>query len=243
MDIAEERSTIKHLYRKLFEAAHTQILDRFDATKNMYQCPTCQTPPQTVDVVLHEGCGYKDWQKATILMLERDLGKDVLDRVEAIKAQKEVLGHCGQCAACCRLASSEFDWDTLQQKAAQGDDFAEQFTRVFLPYPSVEAAQERFPVLVAQILASTEAGSVHFYHCPYVGDDNRCTIYTDPKRPDLCDQYPATPLTWMYPQCEYQPWRKALLPETLETQATLEIAQFYADKILAALKATPQRAL
>ncbi|MEZ4575991.1 MAG: YkgJ family cysteine cluster protein [Vampirovibrionales bacterium] len=63
----------------------------------------------------------------------------------------------------------------------------------FCPLRFIDDVQAEFPDLVADMLSQTELKDVHFYHCPYLGQDNRCTIYNDPRRPKICDEYPQTP--------------------------------------------------
>ncbi len=236
MGLTHDISTIKQQYRELFPLAHRKLLDLFSQLRLQYHCTECLTEPTTIDEILHAGCGYRRWQEDAILTLEQTIGKQICDSLEHIKAQREEVGQCHQCGVCCNLASSEFDMATLKAKAEQGDYFARQFTSVFLPYESPEAARAKFPSLVSEILEQTD-GEVYFYHCPHLTENNQCGLYGDPRRPQICDDYPETPLILMYKHCGYQPWKSELLPTTLLAHATLELCQFYANKILEAVKA------
>jgi hypothetical protein len=40
----------------------------------------------------------------------------------------------------------------------------------------------------------------------------------------------------MYKKCGYQPWKTEMLPTTLLAHASLELCQYYANKILDAVK-------
>ena len=48
---------------------------------------------------------------------------------------------CIKCGNCCRLATSEFSYDQLKQRAARGDKFARDFVSVFVPYKTEEEAK------------------------------------------------------------------------------------------------------
>jgi Fe-S-cluster containining protein len=200
-----------------------------------YHCTQCETPASSVDSVLHAGCGYREWQKAVVIALEQTVGKQIKDSLDRIEAAKNVQGACHSCGVCCSLASSQFSYQELLDKAKAGDYFAQQFTSVFLPYESHAAAQAKYPELVTEIIEQAE-GDVHFYQCPYLSPDNKCSIYNDPKRPQICADYPETPLILMYKKCGYQPWKTEMLPTTLLAHASLELCQHYANKILESIK-------
>jgi Fe-S-cluster containining protein len=235
MGLTNDITLIKQNYRELFQLAHQRLLDLFMTLRVEYQCPQCTSPPEAVDEVLHAECGYREWQKAVIITLEQTIGKQILESLEKIKAQKEVLGGCHNCGVCCSLASSEFSMAELEEKAKNGDWFAGQFTSVFLPYESPEAAEAKFPEVVSEIRTQA-VGPVYFYHCPYLTEDNLCSIYHDPRRPEICASYPDTPLVLTHKKCGYTPWRTEMLPTTLLAHASLELCQYYANRILDAVK-------
>lgn len=235
MGLSHDISTIKQNYRELFHLAHQRLLDLFGQMLADFHCNQCQAPPASVESVLHDGCGYREWQKAVIIALEQTIGRQIKESLDRIQQQKEVKGACHMCGVCCSLASSQFDYAQLQEKAQQGDYFAQQFTSVFLPYGSHEAAQRKFPDLVAEIVEQT-GGDVHFYYCPHLSAENKCNLYNDPRRPQICADYPETPLILMYKNCGYQPWKNDMLPTTLLAHASLELCQHYANKILDAVK-------
>ncbi len=236
MGLTHDISTIKQQYRELFELAHQRLLDLFAQLHANHHCTQCETPATSILEILHTDCGYQAWQKEVIITLDQTIGKQILESLEKIEQAKNVKGSCHQCGVCCSLASSEFSYETLQEKAQNGDYFAQQFTSVFLPYDSPEAAQAKFPEMVTEILDQAD-GPVYFYHCPYLSSDNKCTIYNDPRRPQICADYPETPLILMYKNCGYQPWKTEMMPTTLLAHATLELCQYYSQKILDALKA------
>lgn len=232
MEITQDITSIKQQYRELFDTAHKQIRELFQTLQGHFSCSQCTTPPQNIETRFHEGCGYIEWQKSVIIALEKELGKKIYESLQDIDAQKETLGSCQSCAICCDLSSSEFSYDELLAKAAQGDNYAQQFTSVFLPYETHETAKAKYPVIVDEIVAQTD-GQVHFYHCPHLTPERKCGIYTDPRRPKICASYPETPLTLMAKGCGYQPWKQTMLPTTLLAHATLELCTYYSQKLWA----------
>lgn len=235
MSLMQDIASIKQQYRDVFQQARAQLDVWFIRQRDGISCNVCDEPPHSPDSPLHPGCGYRAWQEQILLNLEQGIGRRIIDDLARIRLQREEEGACHQCGVCCSLASSPFDYATLLQKAQSGDTFALQFTQVFQPYASADAARAAYPQLVDEMLSQTE-GDVYFYACPYLSATNQCTLYTDPRRPQLCADYPENPLVLMYQGCGYQPWRQAYLPTTLMAHATLELCQYYAERILAALK-------
>lgn len=120
---------------------------------------------------------------------------------------------------CCKGASPSAPVKHLWAKAAAGDEFARGFLSIFKPYESHEAARAVVPGLVERTLKAAQNAmsrpdspfetlqDVVFYHCRYLGEDNRCTVYED--RPDFCRTYPDTPFVVMAPGCAYEGWGQA----------------------------------
>ncbi len=208
--------------------------------REAFDCPECP-PPEADEVVRprHAGCGYRPWQSRALAWIEQELGAGLLERMQSVQARRNALS-CHMCGMCCRLASSEYSYEQLQARAADGDEFARQFTRIFLPYASREIAMTRYPEVVRAMLAEVgeEADgeeTVFFYHCPYIGEDNRCSIYGTEKRPAICESYPETPLSFVYEKCAWRPWKDETHPETLSSHALLALCNHYSEGIRAAL--------
>lgn len=249
MTLHYELSYIKQHYRDIFNNAHQTLLETLMALQAEFTCPQCVLKNDLPEVVetLHAGCGYKNWQAACLRLIEVDIGKDILQTVNRIETERNQV-QCHQCGVCCKFASSEFSYDELLEKASGGDEFARQFTSVFLPYANAEAARYRFPDLVDSILkevrlqqaeqspTQTDTAPVHFYHCPYIGEDNRCTIYGTPKRPAICAGYPDTPLTFIYEKCAWKPWKDKNHRDSMAAHASIELCMFYRDKLMLALQ-------
>jgi Fe-S-cluster containining protein len=235
-------SETKQQYQEIFTLAQQQIYHVLAELQEKVSCLTCSShllaEPESWVQNLPKDCGYRKWQEASIDWLENTLGQELVLKLNQIEAYKNTFS-CHQCGVCCRLASSEHSYEALQQQASSGDIFAAQFTSVFLPYQSRQEAQTKFPQVAEAVLM--EAGEaqgeerIFFYHCPYIGEDNRCTIYGTEKRPGICASYPETPLSFVYEKCAWRPWKDETRVETLMVHATLEIAQNMVTRLKTAL--------
>lgn len=232
----------KQQYRQIFAQTKGQLYQQLDDSRQEITCTVCENhPAQDLEAwiqPLPKACGYRNWQKSALDWLEHQLGKELLAKLQLIEAYKNTFS-CHQCGVCCRLASSEHSYETLQHRAEAGDDFARQFTSIFLPFQSRQAAQAKFPDVVQAVLIeageSANQKQVFFYHCPYIGEDNRCTIYGTDKRPDICASYPETPLSFVYEKCAWRPWKDETHIDTLTTHATLALAQELSERLKVAL--------
>lgn len=233
MALSSDLSRLRARYREIFQAVRAQMEAHLLAPRAAFSCAACDaSAPDDLEAALarmHPGCGFLPWLEPMRQTLQQDIGHDVWQRLQAIEGYKQTFS-CHQCGVCCRFASSEFSFDALLGKARQGDRFARQFTSIFLPYDSIQAARERFPQLVDDVLSHSD-GAVYFYHCPYIGEDNRCTIYGTPRRPDICQTYPDTPLTFIYERCAWKPWQDETQTDALTAHATIELASYFLQRI------------
>lgn len=237
----------KQQYREIFTKARALLEERLAALREDFACALCDdSNNDKTDQWLtsrHEGCGYRAWQQAALNLIEQEIGREIHQRLQQIEAYKNTFD-CHMCGMCCRLASADAPYEELVVRAEAGDDFARQFTSIFLPYASRQAAQARHPEVVAAVLAhvgdtnpdpGVDSEKVFFYHCPYIGEDNRCTIFGTDKRPDICARYPETPLSFMYEKCAWRPWQDETHTDTLMAHALLALCQDYGDRLKAAL--------
>lgn len=232
----------KQQYQEIFSLARKQLQHTLSGLWECFSCSACQAHARPDAEAwlqpLPPTCQYRDWQREALNWLENSLGQELLTKLQQIEGYRQTFT-CHQCGVCCRLASSEYDYGTLRKQAAAGDAFAAQFTSIFLPYASRDAARSKFPDVVGAVLqeAGEPAGEerVFFYHCPYVGEDNRCTIYGTAKRPAICGSYPETPLSFVYEKCAWRPWKEETRQDALTVHATLELAQDLASRLKQAL--------
>ncbi|MGE0199334.1 MAG: YkgJ family cysteine cluster protein [Candidatus Melainabacteria bacterium] len=257
MSLQYELSYIKQHYRELFLDVQAELTADLSRLAGSEPCaaPGCTcAEAQAEDALLSvypASCGRRRWQQACLHFLEQETGREILTALDGMDAEKNRVD-CHQCGVCCRFASSEFSWETLCEKARQGDAFAAQFTSVFLPYASDEAASAAFPELVTAIRrearlqngddatgTASDSAAVYFYHCPFIAEDNRCSIYGTTRRPGICARYPETPLSFIYDKCAWKSWKDDNHLKAMRTHAQIELCMFYAARIKAVLMNTP----
>lgn len=207
-------------YREIFSKTAEEIQRRVDEIK-----------PESVQGEIFdefpEGSDGRKWQTAVLDMFENDISKEVYRKFQEILAYRENF-HCAGCATCCNLACSEFSPEALRQKAENGDNFAKQFTSIFIPYDSKEEARKIYPEYI-QMLEDNKEEDVYFYHCPKLTKDNRCSDYEN--RPQICRDFPDNPLSILPNSCGYKKWKEEIEPVTLMLHSMLEIIQYYKENI------------
>lgn len=191
----------------------------------------CNSKNINIDTILHDHCEFKQWQFEVKKLLAIDTANNIHKKLKTIDNYKDKFS-CQMTGTCCKLSSSEFSYDELKSKAANGDIFAQQFTSIFIPYNSSQEASKIFPEYVEFVLKSIgEDETVHFYHCPHIDKNNLCSIYNTNKRPQICKDFPNNPLAILYPGCGYYHWKKEVLPSVLLCHALIEICSFLLDKM------------
>ncbi|MEM0952106.1 MAG: YkgJ family cysteine cluster protein [Cyanobacteria bacterium P01_H01_bin.74] len=215
------------------------ILDDLKQELNSWLKP-CKADANTLSGPNHSEsrCGYADWRAGIRDFIETTVSGNVLKQMQEITQQRNQI-NCHQCGMCCKLASADAPYEKLREKAKAGDAFAREFTSVFLPYPSEKAAMAVAPDVVQQTLNAVtdnetdrpEQKKVYFYFCPYLSEDNRCSIFGQEKRPSLCATYPESPLSALYKNCAWMPWKQAKFEDTLNAHSLVAIC----DVLLSAL--------
>jgi Fe-S-cluster containining protein len=236
----------KQQYRDMFAQAALLLESQLLGMRAQYGCVHCEgalvhSLAEAIQPV-HARCGFQGWQREALRVLEQEVGLEILNKLQQVEAYKNTFD-CHMCGACCRMASTDADYPTLRLRAENGDEFAQQFISVFLPYASRQKALETAPDIVVATLA--EAGEeaegeeqIFFYHCPYVGEDNRCTVYGTDKRPAMCQSYPETPLSFVYEKCAWKPWKNETHGDTLLAHALLALCTDWCDQLKRALQAS-----
>ena len=116
---------------------------------------------------------------------------------------------CHMCGRCCRVATTPKSYEELKRLAAEGDEYAIDFLKIFVPYSTVEAAREVDSDIVDNIYKNLKEGgfstdNITFYGCKYILDNNMCSIYEE--RPLLCKHCPSTPWCVVPPKCGFEGW-------------------------------------
>lgn len=169
-----------------------------------------------------EGC------EAKLDFLQNTVSKDILRKLAAIKSAANTL-ECGRCGACCRVATSEFSYSELLEKAAGGDVFAKSFTSVFVPNENVPKGE--YDDYIALLKERGMLEQTHFYHCLKceTATVSSCSDYQN--RPRVCRDFPNNPLVLLPPKCSYNAWRDEFEIEALFLNAMVELVGYFTDEL------------
>jgi len=194
----------------------------------------CSSFPDSVTTILPSKCGFRDWQKAALQKIQEEMSRDILIKIREIKEFRYSFD-CKKTGTCCRLASSEFSYEELKEKAKNGDNFATQFISVFIPYDNIEDVKKIFPEYIDLVFLQLDEGEkAYFYHCPHVTDNNLCSRYEF--RPQICRDFPDNPLSILPPVCGFKEWKDDVLVASMILHALIEILEFNIKKIEYALE-------
>lgn len=198
-NLSTQVDNLKHKYRKIFLEVGEEIRQTLEEIK-----------PDEIPAFLNERLkeAWANW-------------------IELLKRRES--HECFGCAACCKLAVSEFSPEELSQKVQKNDNFASQFLSVFIPYESEAEAKKVYPEYFELLKEKASGEKVYFYHCPKVTEDNRCPDYEN--RPQICKDFPDNPLGFLPKTCGFNDWKNEIEDDALKLQALIEIAGFYKNKV------------
>lgn len=199
-----------------------------DNNENCNKSVLCDFPA-SIMTILPRDCNYRNWQKQALNKIKTEVSKDIYQKLQDIEEYRKTFS-CNKTGCCCKLASSEFSYEELKAKALNGDNFASQFTSVFVPYDSVEQVRELFPEYIEFVDAHLDSDeSVYFYHCPHVTKDNLCSRYE--QRPQICRDFPNNPLSILPLSCGFRAWKDEVMVAAMLMHALIEIVEFNKEKI------------
>jgi Fe-S-cluster containining protein len=202
--------------------------------KNYDKGLICSGFPDDVKMILPAQCGFRKWQKFAVEKLNNEISRDIYKKLLELNEHRENFS-CQKCGTCCKLASSEFSYEELKQKAQNGDKFAVEFTGVFVPYENKDDAKKIYPEFVDMLLKKLgKDEQVYFYHCPLVTKENTCSNYEN--RPQVCKDFPNNPLVIFPPDCGYCEWKEDVHVAAMLMHALIEICEFNTTKIKTALQ-------
>lgn len=219
-ELNDNISKLRKNYREIFAASVEEIQKQIDFVK------PDGFEGDLFDKYEPDSLG-RNWQNKVIQLLNNDISKEIFRKLNEILAYR-VKFNCVGCATCCNLACSEFSPEELKQKAENGDNFAKQFTSIFIPYSSKEEARKIYPEYI-ELLEENNETDVYFYHCPKLTKDNRCSDYEN--RPQICRDFPDNPLCILPKSCGYKAWKDEIEPVALMLHSMLEIIEFYTNKL------------
>ena len=171
----------------------------------------------------------KNKNEARLHFLKEVVSKDILRKLREIQTAQENY-ECARCGTCCKMASSEFGYDELLEKAKNGDVFAKSFTGVFVPYDTPPVGE--FDDYVALLKEREMLEQTHFYHCPKLKGEEGCYACSDyENRPEVCRDFPNNPLVILPPKCSFNAWRDEFEVEALFLNAMIEIAGYFMEQL------------
>lgn len=242
-DLSTDINNLKKKYREIFLKTSEELHLQIEKIRPQKSCVNC-TVECTIGCTKNDNskaeqelelfqkfpqnCDYKKWQDDVIKLFDGEISKGIYEKWMKILEYRKNF-QCTGCATCCKLACSEFSYEELKQKAAKGDNFATQFTSIFIPYESESQAREIYPEYFELLAEKLDGEPVYFYHCPKLTADNRCSDYEN--RPGICRDFPDNPLSMLPASCGYSKWKEEVEPVALMLHSMLEIIDFYKGKI------------
>ena len=229
--LASQYDSLKDNYEKIFIAAAESIRKELDAFKPENPCDKCSVKGCKIDkkdifAQYPPKCKYRDWQIQALAFLAGDYKQKLKNSYKVLMQKREDYS-CNKCGACCKLATSEYSYTQLKQRAQRGDKFAADFVSVFVPYETEDEAKKVNPEYF-ELLNKLVDDKVYYYHCPKV-KDNLCTDYEN--RPSICKNFPHNPLKLLPSECSYNAWKDAVGLEAMLLKAKVDILDFYKEKL------------
>ena len=230
--LENQYDSLKDNYEQIFIEAAESIRAAIDKFKPENPCTICsvkdcQVQKKDVFTDFPVGCAYRDWQKQVLSFLSGEYRQKLKNTYKMIM-DKKCEFECSQCGNCCRLATSEYSYEQLKQRAARGDKFSKDFVSVFVPYATEEEAKLANPEYFALLAEVTEDQRVYYYYCPkLVG--NMCSDYEN--RPDICKDFPHNPLKLLPSTCSFNAWKNAIAKQSMLLKAKTDIIEFYKTRL------------
>ena len=223
---------LKDNYQQIFIEAAESIRREIDKFKPENPCTICSVKDCKIEkkdvfTDFPVGCAYRDWQKQVLSFLAGEYRQKLKNTYKMIMEQKNECS-CIRCGNCCRLATSEFSYEQLKQRAMRGDKFSRDFVSVFVPYKTEDEAKLANPEYFELLNEITEEQRVFYYYCPKL-QNNECSDYEN--RPDICKDFPHNPLKLLPSTCSYNVWKNAVAKQSMLLKAKTDIIEFYKNKL------------
>ncbi len=223
---------LKENYHKIFIEAAESIRTAIGKFKPENPCATCtisgcKVEKKDVFTDYPVGCAYNDWQKQVLSFLAGEYRQKLKNTYKMIM-DKKCECECARCANCCRLATSEYSYEQLKQRAMRGDKFSRDFVSVFVPYKTEEEAKLANPEYFQLLNEIMEDEKIYYYYCPKL-KGNECSDYEN--RPDICKDFPHNPLKLLPSTCSYNVWKKEVAKQAMLLKAKTDIIEFYKNKL------------
>lgn len=228
----DQYDNLKDNYEQIFIEAAESIRRAVEKFKPENPCTICTVKDCKIEVkdVFTDypvGCAYREWQMQILTFLAGDYKQKLKNNYKMIMDKKDEC-ECSKCGNCCRLATSEYSYEQLKQRAMRGDKFSKDFISVFVPYNTEEEAKKANPEYFELLNNLMEDQKVYYYYCPkLVG--NICSDYEN--RPDICKNFPHNPLKLLPSTCSYNTWKNEVAKQSMLLKAKTDIIDFYKTKL------------
>ena len=223
---------LKDNYEKIFIEAAESIRREVNAFKPEDACKKCNIKDCKIEkkdmfAAYPPACPYRDWQLKILTFLSGDY-RQKLKAIYKNMMEKKNNYSCNNCAACCKLAASQYSYEQLKQRAMRGDKFAKDFVSVFVPYKSEEDAKKANPEYFELLNKLVEDEKIYYYYCPKL-NGNLCSDYEN--RPAVCRDFPHNPLKLLPSECSYNAWKNEIAHEAMLLKAKVDIIDYYGSKL------------
>ena len=230
--LGSQYDNLKNNYEQIFVEAAESIRHEVNKFKPENPCTTCsqkkdcKIEKKDVFTPFPMNCEYREWQMKIITFLAGNYRQKLKATYKAIM-DKKCEYSCNLCGDCCRLATSEYSYNQLKQRAMRGDKFSADFVSVFVPYESEEDARKVNPEYF-KLLNELVEDKIYYYYCPRL-KDNLCSDYEN--RPDICKDFPHNPLKLLPSRCSFNEWKNEIAYQAMLLKAKVDIIDFYKDKL------------
>lgn len=230
--INAQYDNLKNNYEQIFIEAAESIRREVNKFKPENPCTfcsqkkECKIEKKDIFTPYPANCSYREWQMQIITFLAGDYKQKLKAAYKAIM-DKKCEYSCNQCGDCCRLATSEYSYNQLKQRAMRGDKFSADFISVFVPYESEEEAKKVNPEFF-ELLNQLVEDKIYYYYCPKL-KDNLCSDYEN--RPSICKDFPHNPLKLLPSKCSFNEWKKIVAHQSMLLKAKVDIIDFYKEKL------------
>lgn len=229
--LSNDIDNLKKRYREIFLKSSEELAEQLEKIKPKDACTSCEVNCRLKPELFEnfpQNCAYKIWQQESLNFFDEVTLKEIYQKWMKILEYRSNF-NCVGCATCCKLACSEFSYEELKQKAQNGDNFAQQFTSIFIPYEDETEPQRIYPEYIELLNEKLEGEKVYFYYCPKLTNKNRCSDYKN--RPKICRDFPDNPLSLLPKTCGFSKWKDEIEPTALMLHSLLEIIDFYKSKL------------
>lgn len=230
--LTEQYDDLQQNYKQIFIEAAESIRASIDKFKPENPCSLCavkdcKIEKKDVFTDYPSTCAYREWQLKVLSYLAGEYKQKLQNTYKMIMDKKSEFS-CSRCGVCCKLATSEYSYEQLKQRAAKGDKFSEDFVSVFVPYKTEKDAKMMNPEFFKLLEETMDDQRIYYYYCPKVVN-NECSDYEN--RPNICKDFPHNPLKLLPSSCAFNAWKNSVAKQAMLLKAKVDIIDFYKAKL------------